>query len=91
MLYQQYLLKYMNSFQCNMSLLWCIQSYNCGRKLMHCLCGRSGSTRATTGIVMWSKVYPLWLQNGQEVVVAVVDTQVLKTFMTALQMLNFSI
>ncbi|XP_071647435.1 atlastin-like [Temnothorax longispinosus] len=36
---------------------------------------RGGSERNTTGILMWSKVYPATLANGEEVAVILMDTQ----------------
>jgi hypothetical protein len=38
---------------------------------------RGGAERQTTGILMWSKLYTLYDKNNQEVVVALMDTQVL--------------
>ncbi len=40
------------------------------------VCLRGGSTRATTGILMWSKVYNLRTRDNKEVAVVLVDTQV---------------
>ena len=42
------------------------------------LCGfswRGGSERDTTGILMWSKVFPATLSNGEKVAVILMDTQ----------------
>ncbi|XP_012536021.1 atlastin isoform X6 [Monomorium pharaonis] len=36
---------------------------------------RGGSERDTTGILMWSKVYPATLANGEKVAVILMDTQ----------------
>ncbi|TGZ54330.1 Uncharacterized protein DBV15_08198 [Temnothorax longispinosus] len=36
---------------------------------------RGGSERDTTGILMWSKVYPATLANGEEIAVILMDTQ----------------
>lgn len=36
---------------------------------------RGGSERETTGILMWSKVYPATLPNGEKIAVILMDTQ----------------
>jgi len=36
---------------------------------------RGGSERDTTGILMWSEVFPVRTPDGKEVVIALIDTQ----------------
>ena len=42
---------------------------------------RGGSERDTTGILMWSEVFPVRTPDGKEVVIALIDTQVISVML----------